>query len=217
MSRGRMSALTPCRSIACSLFALFAAVPVPGCAQAPPPAATGARVQATYAFPDLPLGKALADVLHVKVATDRGLLLTAGSDLWRGDDDAADEFWMLSDRGPNGLVTVDKVPHRTFLVPEFSPVIVHVKAAAARLAVLGTTAIVGSSGHAVTGISNIDGHDEVPYDATGAQRIGYDPNGLDTEGLVRLRDGTFWVAEEYGPSLAHVDRDGKVLLRLLPQ
>src|SRR5262249_4221739 len=54
-------------------------------------------------------------------------------------------------------------------------------------------------------------------DATGAQRIGYDPNGLDTEGLVRLRDGSFWVAEEYGPSLAHVDRDGKVLLRLLPQ
>ena len=36
------------------------------------------------------------------------------------------------------------------------------------------------------------------------------PHGLDTEGLVRTGDGTFWVVEEYGPSILKINRQGKV-------
>jgi hypothetical protein len=34
---------------------------------------------------------------------------------------------------------------------------------------------------------------------------------------VRLKDGTFWIGEEYGPSLVHVAADGKIIERLVPQ
>ena len=30
-------------------------------------------------------------------------------------------------------------------------------------------------------------------------------NGVDPEGLVALEDGTFWIGDEYGPYLLHLD------------
>jgi len=56
---------------------------------------------------------------------------------------------------------------------------------------------------------------ETAYDKQG-NPIGFDANGLDTEALVRLSDGTFWVSEEYAPSLVHVSAGGEVLERLVP-
>jgi len=41
-------------------------------------------------------------------------------------------------------------------------------------------------------------------------------HGLDSEGLVALPDGTFWVSAEYGPFLIHFDAKGKELERLSP-
>ena len=43
------------------------------------------------------------------------------------------------------------------------------------------------------------------------------PDGFDSEGLVRLADGTFWIGEEYGGSIAHVAADGTVIKRLVPK
>ena len=42
------------------------------------------------------------------------------------------------------------------------------------------------------------------------------PNGYDSEGLVALRDGSFWVSDEYGPFITHFDRNGKQIERLSP-
>lgn len=36
-----------------------------------------------------------------------------------------------------------------------------------------------------------------------------DRYGLDSEGLVALKDGTFWVSDEYGPHIIHFDTTGK--------
>jgi hypothetical protein len=41
-------------------------------------------------------------------------------------------------------------------------------------------------------------------------------NGYDSEGLVALPDGTFWVSDEYGPYITHFDRNGKEIERLSP-
>lgn len=69
----------------------------------------------------------------------------------------------------------------------------------------------------MTGLPNQPGRDEAPYDYAAATPLAYDPNGLDTEGLVRDRDGSFWLADEYGPSLVHVSPRGRVLARYVPQ
>ena len=41
-------------------------------------------------------------------------------------------------------------------------------------------------------------------------------NGYDSEGLVALPDGSFWVSDEYGPFITHFDRNGKEIERLSP-
>ena len=40
--------------------------------------------------------------------------------------------------------------------------------------------------------------------------------GYDSEGLVALKDGTFWVSDEYGPFITHFNRKGRAIARLSP-
>ena len=54
-------------------------------------------------------------------------------------------------------------------------------------------------------ITDLDGHVLPP------SFEGYDP-----EGLVVMRDGTFWVSDEYGPFITHFSRDGRAIQRLSP-
>ncbi len=46
--------------------------------------------------------------------------------------------------------------------------------------------------------------------------VAKDPYGYDSEGLVAMRDGTFWVSDEYGPYVTHFDHDGYEIGRLTP-
>ena len=143
-------------------------------------------------------------------------IVMSGSDLWRGPGDPADEFWMVTDRGPNGQVRVDGANRRTFPIPAFAPVIVKVRASGSTLSVMQTLPIVGRSGKPVGGLSNVEGRDETPYDFAAKEKIAFDPNGLDPEGLVRTSSGEFWLAEEYSPSLVRVDSKGMVVKRYVP-
>ncbi len=56
---------------------------------------------------------------------------------------------------------------------------------------------------------------ENAYDNKG-NSIAFDANGLDTEAMIRLSDGSFWISEEYAPSLVHVSAAGIILERLVP-
>ena len=76
--------------------------------------------------------------------------------------------------------------------------------------------IIGQSGKPVTGLSNLKDIDEPPYNYSAKELLPVNPNGLDTEGLVRTSTGEFWIAEEYGPSLVHVAKDGKAVKRYVP-
>jgi Esterase-like activity of phytase len=40
--------------------------------------------------------------------------------------------------------------------------------------------------------------------------------GYDPEGLVVMKDGTFWVSDEYGPFITHFSKDGRAIERLSP-
>ncbi len=176
------------------------------------------KVIATYTLPDTPIKPFQTAVLPGSIANDRKVLLgSVGSDLWHGPTDPQDEFWMLTDRGPNGQIKVDGTNRRTFWVPDFTPMILRVKTEGKTIRILETVAIVGQSGKPVTGLPNLRGIDETPYEYSAREILSFNPSGLDTEGLVRTTAGEFWIAEEYSPSLLHVDRTGKVLKRYVPE
>lgn len=47
--------------------------------------------------------------------------------------------------------------------------------------------------------------------------MSYDPAGIDAEGIVKLKNSTFWIGEEYGPSILHVGPDGRVIECWVPE
>jgi Esterase-like activity of phytase len=175
-----------------------------------------AEIIAMYALPDTPLGPFQNAVLPNSSVNDRKLRVGGiGSDMWHGPNDPPNEFWLVSDRGPNGQGTVGGQRRRTFPMPEFSPVILRVQTQGGSLEVLQSIPILTQSGKPMTGLPNTDGRDEVPYDYSAQSRLHYNPNGLDIEGPVRTSAGDLWLCEEYSPSIVHVDRTGKVLRRYI--
>ena len=42
-------------------------------------------------------------------------------------------------------------------------------------------------------------------------------HGIDAEAIIRLTDGTFWVSDEYAPSIVHVSSDGRIITRHVPK
>ncbi|MFJ2766702.1 esterase-like activity of phytase family protein [Streptomyces sp. NPDC087300] len=175
-----------------------------------------ARVTHTATLGDIPLGTFSNSLLPGSVDDDRGVDLGGiGSDLYPAGRKG--EFWTVTDRGPNGQIKVDGKKRRTFPVPGFDPAIVKIRVSGKAVKVLSAVPITTSSGKPVTGLPNQKGRDEAPYTYDAQKPLPYDPNGLDTEGIVRAADGTFWLVDEYGPSLVHVSARGKVLKRYVPE
>lgn len=139
-----------------------------------------------------------------------------GSDLWHAPGDPPDQFWMLTDRGPNGELKLGRERRRTFPSPSFAPSIVNVLVRAGGLRVLKVVALAAPDGTPLSGLPNREDHDERPWTGDGKGALPFDPCGLDTEGMVRTADGGFWVADEYGPSLARVDAEGRLRERYVP-
>ena len=176
-----------------------------------------ATVEAVYQFPSVPIREFQNGKIADSVSNDRNVLLgSVGSDLWRGASDAPGEFWMITDRGPNGQIRVDGRNRRTFWVAEFNPAIVRVKLESSAIRIVDAIPIVGRSGKPVTGLPNLKEIDETPYNYSAKDELPFNVNGLDTEGLVRTSKGEFWLADEYSPSLLHVDARGKVIKRYVP-
>ncbi|MGW8764720.1 esterase-like activity of phytase family protein [Streptomyces sp. NPDC055815] len=175
-----------------------------------------ARVVSTSTLPDIPLAAFSNGLLPGSVADDRGVDLGGiGSDL--SPAGRRGEYWTVTDRGPNGQIAVGKDKRRTFPVPGFDPAIVKIRTVGDRIQVLKSLPLTTASGAPVTGLPNQPGRDEAPYTYDASTPLPYNPNGLDTEGLVRDRDGSFWLVDEYGPSLVHVSAKGRVLARHVPQ
>ena len=176
-----------------------------------------ATITATYTLPDLKLADVQNAILADSIDNDRGLLLGGiGSDLWHGADAPANEFWMITDRGPNGEVEVGEETRRTFPIPSFTPHILKVSVEGEAITVLETLPIVNAENQPVTGLSNLE-RDEKPYDFSAEGELELNQEGLDSEGLVRASSGDFWVADEYGPSLVKINAEGQIVKRFVPQ
>ncbi|MFD5367494.1 esterase-like activity of phytase family protein [Streptomyces sp. NPDC127103] len=199
------------------LSAALALTVVMGTAEAEPARhGSAARVVSTSTLPDIPLAAFSNRLLPGSVDDDRDVDLGGiGSDLYPAE--RRGEYWTVTDRGPNGQIAVGKDKRRTFPVPGFDPAIVKVRATGGRIQVLKSLPITTASGAPVTGLPNQQGRDEAPYNHDATTPLAYNANGLDTEGLVRDRDGSFWLADEYGPSLVHVSAKGRVLARHVPR
>ncbi|GAA0357431.1 esterase-like activity of phytase family protein [Microbispora corallina] len=185
------------------------AVSVPGTASAAPAPGPSVVTDVTIPAPAL-------KAIQPSIADDHGVKLGGvGSGLFPGDRPG--EFWMVTDRGPNGQPTVDGEKRRTFPVPDFAPAILQVSVKHGAAKIKKYLPLVGASGRPVTGLSNQQVHDEAPYAWDGRTLLQFNPSGVDLEDLVRTRDGGFWLVDEYSPSLVHVSRTGRVLERYVPR
>lgn len=181
------------------------------------PAAAGPTLAGSYTLPDLPLATVENAVLPGNIQDDHKLLLGSISDLWHARGDPPEEFWAITDRGPNGQERVQGQNRRTFPLPSFDPLLLRLRTEpGGAISLLRTIPLVGQSGKPIGGMPNLEGRDEAPFDARGQTRLGDSPSGIDPEAFVRTANGEFWLAEEYGPSLVRVDAGGKVLARYLP-
>jgi hypothetical protein len=170
-------------------------------------------VESVATLPDIKLAGFQNAELPDSIQDDRGILLGGlGSGLFSVGHD---EFWTITDRGPNGEPADDV---RTFLVPEFTPTLVKVRLDGSAATVMTALPLTTPDGDPVTGLPPfVAKGDPKPALANGkpSNRL-TNPNGLDTEGVVAMDDG-FWVVEEYGPSIAHIDTQGHVTARYVPK
>lgn len=203
------------RSVATGLpLALAAALVAAGTATAAP--SRDARVTRTATLGEIPLGAFSNALLPGSVDDDHGVKLGGiGSDIYPAGREG--EYWTVTDRGPNGQIKVDGKKRRTFPVPGFDPAIVKIRVCGDSVQVVDAIPLTTSSGKAVTGLPDQQSRDEAPYTYDARTPLSYNPNGLDTEGIVRAADGTFWLVDEYGPSLIHVSARGQVLTRYVPE
>lgn len=131
-------------------------------------------------------------------------------------------FFGLTDRGPNADAPDG---NKSEMLLDFTPQIAEVALVGGQARVIRTILLKGPKSLGGQPYSGRPPHDtsEVIDDvnATNANGgvpvpVAKDPYGYDSEGLVALPDGTFWVSDEYGPYVTHFDADGYELGRLTP-
>lgn len=139
--------------------------------------------------------------------------------------DANDIFYTITDRGVNikckddeEVVGMDICEDgKIFPFPNFTPTIIKFKIDGDNAVVQEVIPLKDRDGKEISGVSNpISNFSEKAYDINGHE-LALDINGVDSEAVTALDDGTFWIAEEYTPSLLHIAADGKVIKRLVPK
>ena len=128
-----------------------------------------------------------------------------------------DEMYLLTDRGPN-FDTVNE-GEKGFPVPDYTPTIGHFKVTADGLKLIRKIQLKDPKGSPITGLPNPKGMGATGETAVNIDLIPLvadDPYGLDSEGLVALQDGTFWISDEYGPHIVHYDAKGYEMERINP-
>ena len=141
--------------------------------------------------------------------------------------------WAITDRGPNLKVktAIDdygwdapqacRGQDDAKVMPnlEFGPYLAKLRIRDQEVELIDTVRLTDVRGVPIPGCPLPDGDHlqcEPTYDFEG-RPIAPNAMGMDTEGVAALADGSFWLGEEYGPSLVLVGQDGTVKRRLVPK
>lgn len=131
---------------------------------------------------------------------------------------AKNQFYALTDRGPNTTYNVNHDHGKIFLDPTYTPRIgLFELQANGTIAKIKEILLKNPQGQAISGLPNLHfgASKEIAYDQRGCVLAqGNDEFGLDSEGLVALKHGSFWVSDEYGPHIVHFDADGVEIDRI---
>ncbi|MCP9751962.1 esterase-like activity of phytase family protein [Ferruginibacter sp. HRS2-29] len=167
-----------------------------------------------------PVYPAMAYDKHPKVlaTTPGGIVLNNGgygSSMVQDPNDKA-VFYLLTDRGPN----VAEAATNSIMIatPDFVPQIGKFRLKGDSLTFEGSIFLKNSAGANLNGLPNPVGAGstgENPMDLNG-NPLPVSGDGLDSEGMAMAPDGSFWISDEYGPHLLHVDNTGKTIEKINP-
>lgn len=160
------------------------------------------------------------------------LTRSLASGLCQSPLDPPDIFWGVGDRGPNikpdvaadrygtehlrPLAAIDGA--KIMPLPSTGPALARFRIEGDAVILEAVIDITNASGAAISGLPipySPHAEFEPVYDLAGAP-LPTDPSGADSEGITAMADGSFWISEEYGPSLLRVDRQGRVTVRWVP-
>ncbi|HEY9763220.1 MAG TPA: choice-of-anchor I family protein [Trichocoleus sp.] len=133
------------------------------------------------------------------------------------------KFITHTDRGPNGEPTGI---NRPFLLPDFVPEIIRfeLNRTTGQLSLTQRIQLQAAPGNPLSGLPNTalgsnanqPFNDELPVDLQG-NVLPLKPLGADLEGIVvDPKDGTFWMVDEYRPSIYHFNPNGVLIDRFVP-
>ncbi|KHT36272.1 esterase-like activity of phytase family protein [Pectobacterium carotovorum] len=149
-----------------------------------------------------------------------GLPVGIGSGLYftgkQGDDMM---FTTVTDRGPNAdAPLVGEKEAKIFASPDYAPLMMDIRVSAKAAEAINARPLHDAEGK-ITGLP-------LPADFIGTtnevalndalQPLSTSQRGLDTEGITPDGKGGFWLCDEYGPFLIHVDASGKILQKFGP-
>lgn len=154
-----------------------------------------------------------------------------GSGLSIRASDPPGTVWAAGDRGPNLKIKtarelyglqIEAPAHGdgAKIMPrlDIGPAIAELNLVDDRVELVRTLRLTGGDGQPISGLPIPEGGHakcEPALDIEGGS-LDPDPSGADTEGIAALADGSFWLGDEYGPSLLKVSPDGAVQKRWVP-
>ncbi|ASQ46011.1 esterase-like activity of phytase family protein [Legionella clemsonensis] len=121
-------------------------------------------------------------------------------------------FLTHTDRGPNTEAYIrDRIVQRPFMLPNFTPRLIFLEAdiVTKTMRIKKQIQLKDAKGKLLTGLPR-ERSNEHPVNLKG-KALAFDKLGMDLEGIAIAKDGSYWMAEEYGPSIVHFSSQGKLL------
>lgn len=135
---------------------------------------------------------------------------------WTADPAHPGYFYGLTDRGPNVAYADGSSLHKLEPLPGFQDTIGYFHQVGGSMQLVRKIGLTTSDGEPYGGLeSTVASAGETIYDMYG-DKLPASKAGLDTEGIVVMPDGSFWISDEYGPLITHFDAAGKQIEQLSP-
>nr|WP_279232335.1 esterase-like activity of phytase family protein [Thermus albus] len=124
-------------------------------------------------------------------------------------------FVGVTDRGPNGDSPDKKGKY--FPLPRFTPSPLFFRLEGTGIVLERSLPLQNLTGKPLSGLPNLPGENLPFRDKACREPLALDPDGLDVEDVAVAPNGGFWLVEENSPSLVYANRQGRILMRYVPQ